>query len=400
MRVALFHNTPSGGAKRAIYEWTRRLSTKHTIDVYTLSSADHDFCDLRPLVANHHSFDFSPKPLFQSPLGRLNQLQRWRDLNELKKVGQRIANKINKNGYDVVFAHTCMYTFAPAFLQFVQVPATYYLHEPLGRQFTRQFQRLYLKTTYLHTLINRFDPLIKLYNQRLATIQRAGIARTKRLLANSHFTRSCMALDFSTAIEVCYLGVDTDKFYPLAKNQRQNYILSVGELTPRKGFDFLVETLAHIPAQQRPSLRIACNMIDDQEKMYVQHLASQSGVNLQILSKLSADQLRLEYNRAQMCVYAPVLEPFGLVPLEAMACGTPVVGVREGGVQESIVHEQTGLLVARASTEFATAIQFLLANPSVAAAYGHNGRQHVLAQWTWEQAVARLEEQLNMVANQ
>ena len=69
MRIALFHNTPSGGAKRAIYEWTRRLATNHEIDVYTLSSADHAFCDIRPFVQRHHIFDFTPRRLFNSPWG-------------------------------------------------------------------------------------------------------------------------------------------------------------------------------------------------------------------------------------------------------------------------------------------------------------------------------------------
>ena len=73
MRIALFHNAPSGGAKRAIYEWTRRLTEHHQIDVYTLNSADHDFCDIRPFVQQYQVFDFAPRKLFNSPWGRLNQ---------------------------------------------------------------------------------------------------------------------------------------------------------------------------------------------------------------------------------------------------------------------------------------------------------------------------------------
>lgn len=84
------------------------------------------------------------------------------------------------------------------------------------------------------------------------------------------------------------------------------------------------------------------------------------------MPNLKTDQLVLEYNKAQICVYAPVLEPLGLVPLESMACGTPVVGVREGGVLESIVHEQTGLLTERDPAQFAGAVQHLLSNPALA----------------------------------
>ena len=110
MRIALFHNLPSGGAKRAVYEWTRRLAASHEVDVYTLSGADHAFCDIRPLVQEHHVLDFTPHRLFESPWGRLNQLQRWRDLGKLTRLGRCIAREIDAGDYDVVFAHPCHYT--------------------------------------------------------------------------------------------------------------------------------------------------------------------------------------------------------------------------------------------------------------------------------------------------
>ncbi len=397
MRIALFHNTPSGGAKRAIYEWTRRLSAMHQIDVYTLSSADHAFCDIRPFVQRHHLFEFTPQRLFRRPWGRLNQFQRWRDLNELLQIGKRIADEINSDSYDLLFAHTCLYTHIPTVLQFVKHPAVYYLHEPFGRRFTRQFQRPYLQHRSWQTLVNQLDPLIQLYTRRLDTIQRNSVHRATCLLANSQFTKARMESAFAVEPQLCHYGVNTEKFYPLPGNQRSNFVLSVGELTPRKGFDFLIESLGHVAADNRPPLKLACNMVNAQEKAYIEALARQHNVELQILTRLDADQLRVQYNQARLCLYAPVLEPFGLVPLEAMACGTAVIGVREGGVQESVVHEQTGLLVARDPAKFAAAIESLLANPTLAAHYGQNGRAQVLNHWTWHQAVADLEKQLMTV---
>jgi hypothetical protein len=156
MRIALFHNTPSGGAKRAIFEWVRRLSDRHSVDVFSMSTADHEFCDLRPYTEKHKVYPFSPNLLFTSPLGRLNQLQRWRDLGTLTCIGKVIAEEINTGKYEVFFANSCVYTHIPALLQFVKIPSIYFLHEPFGRMFKRKIQRPYMKEQNWRKIINRF----------------------------------------------------------------------------------------------------------------------------------------------------------------------------------------------------------------------------------------------------
>lgn len=119
---------------------------------------------------------------------------------------------------------------------------------------------------------------------------------------------------------------------------------------------------------------------------------------MQLLGGVSDDQLVELYNQARVTLYAPVREPFGLVPLEAMACATPVVAVQEGGIPETVLSGQTGLLVPRDPQQFAAAVQRLLADPELAAAYGQAGRQQVLLHWTWEQAAQTVEQHLTAVA--
>jgi glycosyltransferase involved in cell wall biosynthesis len=399
MRIALFHNTPSGGAKRSIYEWVKRLSLRHEIDVFTLSTADHSFCDIRPFAHSHVMVDFIPRKLFRSPLGRLNQFQRWLDLGDLSRIGKLIADKINQGHYDVIFANNCLFTFIPTFLQYVDRPSVFYLHEPFGQGFSRPIQRPFLQQSGYRKLIDRVDPLIRLYLGGMRALQDASVRRTKLLLANSLFTREQMRRNFGLDTPVCHYGVNTNNFYPMTGVEKEDFVLSVGELSPRKGFDFLVQSIGRISSNMHPKLVLACNNVDALEKTYIETLAVQKGVQLQIQTHLSTDELAILYNKACICVYSPVLEPFGLVPLEAMSCGTPVVGVREGGVQESIVHEHTGLLVDRDPDQFAAAIQHLLSNPELAAEYGRMGRKHVLHNWTWENSVSSLEKYLVECSN-
>jgi glycosyltransferase involved in cell wall biosynthesis len=100
------------------------------------------------------------------------------------------------------------------------------------------------------------------------------------------------------------------------------------------------------------------------------------------------------YNQAQVVLYAPQDEPFGLVPLEAMACETPVIGIAEGGVRETVIDGETGRLLPRSGPVWAAAIAELLADAPERDRLGRQGRQQVLSNWTWEEAAARVEAHL------
>jgi len=104
-------------------------------------------------------------------------------------------------------------------------------------------------------------------------------------------------------------------------------------------------------------------------------------------------------NRAAAVVYAPYLEPFGFVPLEAMSCGTAVVAVAEGGVRESVTDGVTGLLTPRSPAAFARALERVLGDPALAGRLGSAGRAAVLEKWTWEASTALLEQELQAVAS-
>ncbi len=80
-----------------------------------------------------------------------------------------------------------------------------------------------------------------------------------------------------------------------------------------------------------------------------------------------------------------------------MACATPVVGVYEGGVRESVISGVTGLLAQRDPFEFAEAIQRVLRDSAWAQELGNNGLRHIQQQWTWEATVARVERALALV---
>ncbi len=398
MNIAVYHNLPSGGGKRALYEMARRLGERHTLDVYTLSTADHDFCDLRAHTGAHKVFPFVPLPLVRSPIGRLNQGIRAVDLLRLRRTHYHIAQLIDAGGYDCVFVNPCRYGQSPSLLQFVRTPAVYYCHEPPRLIHEPPVPRPYSEFSKMQRVGNLFDPLPKLYQRTLGRLDYINVRAASRVLVNSHYSRETLYRTYGTFANVVYLGVDTKLFRPRGSSS-EGFLLSVGALNPHKGFDFLIHSLALLGISSRPPLVIVSNFQDVRERRFLEELAAEKSVSVTFKTLVSDEELVRLYNQAQLTLYAPVMEPFGFVPLESMACGTPVVAVREAGVRETVLDTVTGVLLERVPRMMAAAIQHLLDHPALSTEYGANALRAIRAHWTWDKTVATLEEFLQTEVN-
>ncbi len=391
MKIAIYHNLPSGGAKRTLYEAMKRFSRRHTLDVYTLDTADKNFCDVSEFSNAEFVFHFSPAKLFRSPFGRLNQMQRWLDLLRLDRLARRIAKAIDKQGYDVVFAEPCMWTQAPLVLRYLRTPTIYYCHEP-PRYLYEAAAGLAGSKMDLRRALDYIDPFLQLYRYTRQRFDRLATRAAKLVLVNSIFIRDQVRRIYRIDPVISYHGVDTDMFCPGSENGKDSYVLSVGAIQPHKGYDFLIDSFSYMDKRSRPSLHLVGNMKNSSEMDALESLAREKDVDLHIEVGIDQNTLIRKYNEAILVAYAPFNEPFGLVPLEAMACGKPVVGIREGGVKETVVDNYTGVLVDRDPRKFAEAIQRLIDDPALASQFGKNGREHVLENWSWEKSNSRLEQ--------
>jgi len=106
------------------------------------------------------------------------------------------------------------------------------------------------------------------------------------------------------------------------------------------------------------------------------------------------DELVNTLNRAAMMVYAPRLEPFGLAPLEANACGVPVIAIAEGGVRETVIDGVNGLLVEPDIKSTAAAIDHLRNEKLYARKLGESGTRLVTEKWSLRASIDRLERKL------
>lgn len=398
MRIAVYHNLPSGGAKRAMYETLRHLVDRHSFDVYTFTGADHEFADLRPFADSHNIYEFERARLLDSPFGRLNMVIRRQDILRIRNLARQIAAEIEQKDYDVVFVNPCQVETSPSVLHFLSAtPSVYYCQEPPRVLYEEIPERPYSQKSSRRERLDRIDPLPGWYFNTLKSNDRRNFAEADCVLVNSDFMRETIQKVYGSPASVCYLGTDTDFFKP-QEVERQRVLLSVGSLTPLKNFDFIIRALATIPETDRPPLWIASNFQNPPERAFLEDLSSRLGVRLTLYGNVSDEKLAQLYNMAAVTVYTPIREPFGLVPLESMACGTPVVTVREGGMQETILNGATGYLTERNVEEFAQAVMRLFCDEQLAAEFGAAGREHVLQYWTWEKAAERLELYLRTAA--
>ncbi|MBE6488554.1 MAG: glycosyltransferase family 4 protein [Methanosphaera stadtmanae] len=396
LKIAVFHNLPSGGAKRSLYTYIQYLTKHgHIVDVYIPETANEDYLPLEE-VANHIYLYNVKKSFFREKLysifSYVPAIIRRVSVNNVFNAEIQIAEDLNKSDYDIVYCEQDQFTMTPIILKYLTKTTVYYCQQPVRRD------EILTKVNNQKTKSGFFNnPLIKPFaNYFVNYIETRDYDKDRELaeystniLANSYFSHENILRQYGKNSYVSYIGVDTEKFHPL-NLRRENVVLSVGTCIPPKGFDFLIKSIAQIPKATRPKLIIVGNSSDQLWVDFLKQLAQEKEVELKILSMISDDELIRLYNKAKLVVYSPYLEPFGYVPLEAMACGTPVVGVKEGGVKETVLHNKTGLLTQRDEKAFANAIIKLSTDEQMWNRFSQTGIKYINSFWTLEHSGQRL----------
>jgi len=369
MRIAVFHNLPLGGARRTLLEQMKGLSKKHTLDLYEFENNNESFMDLSKFADRVYKYDFQ---LENNYPGFINRLVRdYKNFISLYFVHKKIAADIDKRRYEVVFVHTDKYTESPYILRFLKTPNIYHCHE-------------LLRIAYEKVLAFDEDVfIVKKWYENTTRLIRKYIDKTNARSAYIIVTSSIYIKDkvkkiYRKAAVCLHLGVDTKVFKP-NNFKRDDYILYIGGRNKLKGYD-LVHQLKKLLSKE---------------------------IKIKELGFLKADtlikndtKLAETYSKALITLCPARSEPMGLVQLESMACGTPVVAVNEGGYRESIVDGITGYLLPRDAKVFADKIKYLIGNPKLVDKMGKAGRQHIEKRFTWEGHVRKLEKLLIKVANE
>jgi D-inositol-3-phosphate glycosyltransferase len=210
-------------------------------------------------------------------------------------------------------------------------------------------------------------------------------------------------------IKVIPCGFDPGEFWRVDRGQaraelgiepNERLILQVGRMVPRKGVDTVVRGLARLVYGQGIPARllIVGGESDDPDPALTPEIgrllqvAEEEQIRDRVMfaGRKDRDRLKYYYSAADVFVTMPWYEPFGITPLEAMACGTPVIGANVGGVKYSIANGETGYLVpANDADALAERLAYLFRNPSLLHVLGQQALVRAREQFTWER-IARL----------
>lgn len=204
-------------------------------------------------------------------------------------------------------------------------------------------------------------------------------------------------------IEIAPCGFDPQELWPLPMRQARNklglaqgkfLVLQLGRIVPRKGIDTVIHSLALLRRQHGIDAELlvvggdaaASPYHDTPELARLRALAARLGIAAQVhfTGRKERAALRYWYSAADVFVTTPWYEPFGITPVEAMACARPVIGAAVGGIKHTVLDGATGFLVApRDPQAVADKLARLQRAPQLAAAMGDAGMRRAVEHYTW-----------------
>lgn len=371
MKIAIYYNLPFGGAKRVVQEHVKGLRQRgHIVDVYTLDK-EHDMFDPGMYAENEYRYLFEPKIIRFPILSRIT-----RDFHiffTLRELHKKITREIDLKSYDIVLVHHDVSTNSSYILRFLKTKNVYYCMEPL-----RMVYEYALRVPNDLNIFNKFYESINRYIRK-------NIDRTNTLAANStitlsHFGREYMIRAYNLFPPIVNLGVDTEVFKPITV-KKKNQVLFLAEKETIYGYEFAVDAINLIPKSKRPELKIVFGTKGRKHR-------------------ISDTELVKIYNESIASLSLSRFDTFGLVPLESMACGVPVIAFNVAGYRETIIDNENGYLVEFDAQQIADKIQFLMDNVAAAQRMGIEGRESAEKLWTWQKQVDKLEDILQSLVKQ
>jgi D-inositol-3-phosphate glycosyltransferase len=211
-------------------------------------------------------------------------------------------------------------------------------------------------------------------------------------------------------IRIVPCGFDAGEFWPVGRAAARRYlglepagllVVHIGRMVPRKGVDTAIQGMAHLTRRLGiPARMLVIGGESDKpdpaltpEIGRLMNVAREEGIADRIffIGRRNRAVLHYYYSAANVFLTTPWYEPFGITPVEAMACGTPVIGSDVGGIKYSVVHNETGFLVPpHDPSAVGKRLADLLHNPGLAGRMRAAALKRVNALFTWQRVAQQI----------
>ena len=275
-------------------------------------------------------------------------------------------------------------------LEYDIVHSHYWLSAWVGRELSQAINVPHVVTFHTLSLIKMQSRAGEIEQTERPVVEAEVMATADHIIAFSPHERDAMARLYGAdarKVSLVPCGVDLEVFRPLdQKSVRsrlglngEKILLYVGRVEPIKGLDLLVETAAQMDSAEGVRMMVVgADVNGDREMDRVKQLAKERDLEdkIDFVGQVDHDDLPLYYNAADVCVVPSYYESFGLVALESMACGTPVVATRVGGLSTIIHHGRTGYLKSwRCPEAFANSVEMIISSDGLQQSMGEAARK-------------------------
>lgn len=243
-------------------------------------------------------------------------------------------------------------------------------------------------------------------------VEKAVLETAERTVATSPQEKDHMRSLVSSKghIQIIPCGTDIQRFGAIDRTQArlelgwnpdQKIIFYVGRFDPRKGIETLVRAVGCSQIRHDPQVKLIIGggsrpgQSDGIERERIEAIVDELGMRdiTTFTGRISDELLSVYYTAADVCVVPSHYEPFGLVAIEAMACSTPVIASDVGGLQFTVVPEETGLLAPpKDEVAFAEAIDRILSHPDWRNQLGQRARRRVEEKFSWDGVAHQLSD--------
>ena len=211
-------------------------------------------------------------------------------------------------------------------------------------------------------------------------------------------------------VELIPCGVDLGRFRPIGRTEARRELglnghkvmLYVGRIEPLKGADLLLHAAASLESDEGIQVLVVGSDAEGSGEVERLHRLSddlQLGDAVEFVGRVPQERLALYYSAADVCVVPSFYESFGLAALESMACGTPVIATRVGGLSTIVQHGRTGYLKSwRCPEAFAQSLEMIMANEDLRDSMGRAARNRAET-LSWDQVAGRLLELYERLAS-